>query len=177
MYAAADSNGNAAGTCSGRRGGTGLSGVGGTGQRRDLVVQHAQSTVDRPGSFDEPYFARWQQRYRSVHRKTWVLDLTTDLGVPSVVAVSHRVDKSAQDILMGFGAHFDIKIAIARAMTEMNQFLPAVVNVVAGSDDYAFAEPYLQDWWRTATIDNQPYLSPSAEEATHRGRLLRSEHR
>lgn len=164
VYAVADSNGNAAGTCLEDAVMQGFLEL----VERDSVAIWWYNMLSRPSidldSFDEPYFARWQQRYRSVRRKTWVLDLTTDLGIPSVVAVSHRVDKSAQDILMGFGAHFDIEIAISRAMTEMNQFLPAVINVVTDADDYAFADPYLQDWWRTATIDNQPYLSPLADK-------------
>ncbi|HEV2371816.1 MAG TPA: TOMM precursor leader peptide-binding protein [Streptosporangiaceae bacterium] len=163
IYAGADSNGNAAGT-----------------SLEDAIVQGFMELVERDtvgmwwyhmlrrpavdlSSFAEPYFARWQERYRSVHRDTWVLDVTNDLGIPSVVAVSRRTDKPAEDILIAFGAHFDVKVAIGRALTEMNQFLPAVVNVTAESGDYAFPDPDQQRWWRTATIANQPYLLPSGE--------------
>ena len=111
-------------------------------------------------TFDEPYFATWQERYRAANRETWALDLTSDLGIPSVVTVSRRIDKPRQDILIAFGAHFDVKVAISRAMTEMNQFLPAVLNVTAGSEEYLFPDPEQQHWWRNATLENQPYLMP-----------------
>lgn len=159
-YAGGDSNGNAAGTCI-----------------EDAIVQGFMELVERDGvaiwwynmlrrpaldldSFDVPYFQTWQRRYREANRETWALDVTTDLGIPTVVTVSRRIDKPVEDILIAFGAHFDVKIAIARAMTEMNQFLPAVVNVTADSGDYAFPDPEQQRWWRTATLDNQPYLRP-----------------
>ena len=159
-YAGADSNGNAAGT-----------------SLEDAVVQGFMELVERdstgiwwynmvrrPGidlaSFGDPYFQTWQRRYREAGRETWALDLTTDLGIPTVVTVSRRIDKPVEDILIAFGAHFDVKVAIARAMTEMNQFLPAVLNVTAGAEDYAFPDPDQQNWWRTATLANQPYLRP-----------------
>lgn len=118
-------------------------------------------------SFDDPYFARWQARYRSLNRDTWVLDVTNDLGIPSAVAVSYRTDKPAQDILFALGCHFDMRIAIGRALSEMNQFLPAVIHMRAdGTGDYAFNDPDQLDWWRTATMDSQPYLLPSDSPAS-----------
>lgn len=160
-YASSDSNGNAAGT-----------------SLEDAIVQGFMELVERDSvaiwwynmlrrpeidlaSFQDPYFDAWQRRYRGVQRETWALDLTTDLGIPSVVTVSRRIDKPAEDILIAFGAHFDIRIAISRAMTEMNQFLPAVRDATAENDEYSYSDPDQQRWWRTATTTNQPYLRPA----------------
>ncbi|MBT2405456.1 MULTISPECIES: TOMM precursor leader peptide-binding protein [unclassified Streptomyces] len=113
-------------------------------------------------SFDDPYFRKWQDRYRSLGRETWVLDVTNDLGIPSVVAVSYRTDKPVQDVLFALGSHFDVKIAIGRALSEMNQFLPAVIGMRAdGSGTYAYNDPDQLKWWQTATVQNQPYMRPA----------------
>ncbi|MFE5581538.1 TOMM precursor leader peptide-binding protein [Kitasatospora sp. NPDC056531] len=165
VYAGADSNGNAAGTCVEDAILQGFMEL----VERDSVAIWWYNMLRRPAidlsTFDEPYFRTWQERYTSVNRETWVLDVTTDLGIPTVVAVSRRIDKPTEDILIAFGAHFDVTIAIARAMAEMNQFLPAVVDVTAESEEYAFPDPDQQRWWKTATVENQPYLLPSDEPA------------
>lgn len=158
-YAGGDSNGNAAGTCLEDAAVQGFMEL----VERDGVAIWWYNRLNRPGidltTFDEPYFARWEERYRSVNRETWLLDVTSDLGIPTVVAISRRVDKPVEDILMAFGAHFDIKVAISRAMTEMNQFLPAVLPIGSdGSGEYGFPDPVQHHWWQTATVENQPYL-------------------
>ena len=54
-----------------------------------------------------------------------------------------------------------------RAMTEMNQFLPAVLPMRPdGSGEYAFPDPQQHHWWRTATLENQPHLAPDPGQAT-----------
>lgn len=163
MYTGADSNGNAAGSSLEDATLQGFLEL----VERDSVALWWYNMLSRPAidldSFPEPYFAKWQQRYHDLNRETWALDLTTDLGIPTVVAVSRRTDKRNEDILIAFGAHFDISVAIARAMTEMNQFLPAVVNASADEDRYEFPDPDQHHWWRTATVQNQPYLLPSGE--------------
>ena len=65
---------------------------------------------------------------------------------------------------MAFGAHFDPRIGILRALTEVNQFLPAVLHVGAdGSGDYRFHDKDCLEWWKTATLENQPYLAPDPD--------------
>ena len=61
---------------------------------------------------------------------------------------------------MGFGAHFYPKIAISRALTEVNQILPNVLSVKAdGTTQYPnSSDPLAVRWWKTATLKNQPYL-------------------
>jgi ribosomal protein S12 methylthiotransferase accessory factor len=56
-------------------------------------------------------------------RKLWVLDITSDLGVPTYVAMLHWMQNGHENIEFGSGAHFDSRIALLRALTELNQFL------------------------------------------------------
>src|SRR4029077_18159608 len=56
-------------------------------------------------------------------RRLWVLDVTSDLGIPSFVTITHWMENSQEFIEFGSGAHFDARIAALRAMTELNQFL------------------------------------------------------
>jgi ribosomal protein S12 methylthiotransferase accessory factor len=66
-----------------------------------------------------------------------------------------------EDILIAFGAHLDPRIALLRALTEMNQFLPAVIHSVGdGRRGYGANDPELVRWWSTATMANQPHLAP-----------------
>lgn len=63
-------------------------------------------------SFDEPYFQSLKQYYQTINRELWVLDITSDLNIPVFAAISRRSDRSVEDIVLGYGAHFDAKIAI-----------------------------------------------------------------
>lgn len=115
-------------------------------------------------SFDEPYIGRLRAFYKNHNRDLWVLDITSDLGIPVFVALSHRTDTPAEDIVFAFGAHFDARIALLRAITELNQFIPAVLNMAAdGSGDYLFHDPLARRWWSEATLANQPYLAPDEQ--------------
>ncbi|MER5768685.1 TOMM precursor leader peptide-binding protein [Streptomyces sp. NPDC001985] len=98
--------------------------------------------------------------YRDLHREVWALDLTSDLGVPVFAALSRRTDKPSEDIMFGFGAHFDPVVAMRRALTEMNQLLPAVVDARADGTGYGSGAPEPLGWWWGATVRNQPYLLP-----------------
>ncbi|MEV6240437.1 TOMM precursor leader peptide-binding protein [Lentzea sp. NPDC051838] len=152
----ADSNGNAAGS-----------------SLEDAVLQGMLELVERdaaalwwynrtsppPVSLDgDP----WVSELRSVHaglgREVWALDLTSDLGVPVVVALSRQV--SGGHVVMGFGAHLDPALATRRALTEMNQMMPAVLQGHIGDD------PDLLHWLDMATVTNQPYLLPSGGPVT-----------
>ncbi|MEO3977559.1 TOMM precursor leader peptide-binding protein [Streptomyces sp. CAU 1734] len=116
--------------------------------------------LEGPGGFGD----RWSEEllgvYRDLHREVWALDLTSDLGIPVFAALSRRTDKPAEDIMFGFGAHFDPAIALRRALTEMNQLLPAVADARPGGIGYGSAAPQLLGWWWGATVHNQPYLLP-----------------
>jgi ribosomal protein S12 methylthiotransferase accessory factor len=60
--------------------------------------------------------------------------------------------------MFGFGAHTDPKVALIRALTELNQLMPAVVDVDDGT--YGWSDPDAVHWWRTATWSGMAYLRP-----------------
>jgi bacteriocin biosynthesis cyclodehydratase domain-containing protein len=133
---------------------------------RDSVALWWYNQVVRPAvdlrSFDDPYFAALTQYYRSLNRDLWVLDITTDLAIPSFVAISRRIDVAAEDIIFGFGAHLDAKLGILRALTEMNQFLPAIMERQTDpSAGYRVSDEDLRNWLQTSTLANRPFLAPA----------------
>lgn len=134
---------------------------------RDAVALWWYNSLQKPqvdlDSFDEPYFQSLKQYYQTINRELWVLDITSDLNIPVFAAVTRRSDRSVEDIVLGYGAHFDAKIAISRALTEVNQILPNVLFAKAdGSTQYPpSADGLAVDWWKTATLSDQPYLVPS----------------
>ncbi len=116
-FAWADSNGNAAGNTLEEAILQGFMEV----VERDSVALWWFSRVKRPrvdlASFDEPYFAALQEGLERRGRAMWVLDITSDLGIPSFAAVSRRVDSTDEQVVVGFGAHFEARLAALRALT------------------------------------------------------------
>jgi ribosomal protein S12 methylthiotransferase accessory factor len=130
---------------------------------RDSVALWWYNRVKRPKvdleSFDEPYFQSLKHFYQTLHRELWVLDITSDLNIPTFAAITRRTDRAVEDIVLGFGSHFDPRLAIQRALTEVNQLLPAVLAAEAdGSTHYLSYDPLAIEWWKTATLENQSYL-------------------
>jgi ribosomal protein S12 methylthiotransferase accessory factor len=79
-------------------------------------------------SFAHPYLGALRDHYHALGRDIWVLDITSDFGIPAFAAVSRTRNADDHDFILGMGAHFDPLIAIARALTEMNQFLPGILS-------------------------------------------------
>ncbi len=136
---------------------------------RDSVALWLYNRITKPRvdleSFDEPYFQDLVNYYLSINREIWVLDITSDLNIPAFAAISRRCDRDVEDIILGFGAHFDPKLAVQRALTEVNQLLPPVLTANAdGTTQYATsADTPVINWWKTATLQNQLYLVPSSQ--------------
>jgi len=135
---------------------------------RDSVAVWWYNRIKRPAvdldRFDDPYFQAIKAYYHTLHRELWVLDISSDFNIPVFAAISSRTDKAIEDIIFGFGAHFDPKIALLRAITEVHQSLPAVSSVAAdGTTQYPPDDQEASDWWKTATLDNQPYLVPDEQ--------------
>jgi ribosomal protein S12 methylthiotransferase accessory factor len=114
---------------------------------RDAVAIWWYNRLPRPGidldSFDHPYLTTLRRTYAAMQRDVWALDLTADLGVPTFAALSQPAGAAAGQIIFGFGAHFDGRLALLRAFTEMNQSLPGV----------------------PVSIRDEPHLHPALEAA------------
>ncbi|WP_431044311.1 TOMM precursor leader peptide-binding protein [Streptomyces sp. P1-3] len=134
---------------------------------RDAVALWWYNRTRQPGldldafeSSGDTWLGRLRQVHAELHREVWALDLTTDLGIPVVAALSRRTDKAAEDVTLGFGAHFDRRTALRRALAELNQMLPPVVHACADGSGYDTADPDALRWFRTASVAGQPYLAP-----------------
>ena len=138
---------------------------------RDAVALWWYNCIKRPAidvdSFDLPYFNLLRPHYQKLQRSLWLLDLTTDLGIPVVAAISGRIDREVEDIIIGFGAHLDPKIAVLRALTELNQFLPNVsASLPDGRTKYPEFDQETITWFKTATMQKQSYLMPDDKLAS-----------
>ena len=133
---------------------------------RDAVALWWYNQLGKPQvdleSFDEPYCHRLKQYYQELGRDLWVLDITSDLNIPTFAAISSRRDHAVEDIILGYGTHFDPKIALSRALTEVNQILPSVLMAKAdGTIQYPqHTDPLAIEWWKTATLAKHSYLLP-----------------
>ncbi|QTI88666.1 TOMM precursor leader peptide-binding protein [Streptomyces sp. AgN23] len=140
---------------------------------RDAVALWWYNRTRQPAvaldAFDDPWLAEVRAVHRGLRREVWALDLTTDFGIPVVGALSRRLDKPAEDITLGFGAHFDRHTALCHALAELNQMLPAVVEARADGGGYGSAEPEALRWFRTATLADHPYLTPDPGAVPPRG--------
>jgi ribosomal protein S12 methylthiotransferase accessory factor len=169
VFARADSNGCAAGSVVEEAVLQGLLEL----IERDAVALWWYNRLRRPAidleSIDDAYVSGLVQHYGELRRELWALDITSDIGIPTFVAVSKRVDKAEEDIIYGFGAHLDACLALTRALTELNQALEAVptVNGPEPTRTYLGSEDAVR-WWRTVTTSNAGYLRPDPAAAPRR---------
>ncbi len=94
---------------------------------RDAYAIWWYNRLQRPeldlGPFDDSFVRDLQKQLERNGRRLWVLDVTSDLGIPTFVAITHWMQNGRENIEFGSGAHFDARIALLRALTELNQFL------------------------------------------------------
>jgi oxazoline/thiazoline synthase len=115
-------------------------------------LQRPQVDLDR---FDDSYIRDLRTLLAENGRRLWVLDVTNDLGIPSFVAMSYWVNKRQESIEFGSGAHFDARIALLRALTELSQFLS--IGVMGGGS----GEKSSLDGSTPFRLRDHPYLSPA----------------
>jgi bacteriocin biosynthesis cyclodehydratase domain-containing protein len=131
---------------------------------RDAVALWWYNRLRRPAfdldSLQDQYVNTLRGAYAAMDRDLWMLDITSDLGIPAFAALSHR-EHEVQDIMVGFGAHPDPAIAAMRALTEVNQFLPFVDRRDAdGNTEYRTDDLETLGWCRQARLENEPWLRP-----------------
>ncbi|MGH6896613.1 MAG: TOMM precursor leader peptide-binding protein [Geminicoccaceae bacterium] len=129
---------------------------------RDACALWWYNRVRRPAidlaSFRQPFFEAMQNHYRDRGRVLRVLDLRTDLDIPVAMAVSWR-EEDCGKIHLGLGCHLEARLAVSRALSELNQ-----MAAVEGADDPAPDDPDLVRWLHAATIENQPYVVPLEDQ-------------
>ena len=111
------------------------------------------------GQFDDSYVRDLQTQLAETGRRLWVLDVTSDLGIPSFVAILHWIHDSQENIEFGSGAHFDTRIALLRALTELNQFLS--IGLMGGRA----GEESSLDGSNPLRLRDHPFLTPSDSPA------------
>jgi bacteriocin biosynthesis cyclodehydratase domain-containing protein len=107
------------------------------------------------GQFNDSYVSDLQSQLAESGRRLWVLDVTSDLGVPTYVAILHWMQNGQENIEFGSGAHFDSRIALLRALTELNQFLS--IGLMGGGTG---EKPSL-DGINPLRLQDHPFLIPS----------------
>jgi oxazoline/thiazoline synthase len=105
--------------------------------------------------FDDSYVRDIQTQFTDAGRKVWVLDVTSDLGIPTYVAIMHWMQNGQENIEFGSGAHFDRRIALLRSLTELTQFLSI------GMMDGASGEKPTLDGVTPLRLEQYPFLIPS----------------
>ncbi|WP_200887439.1 TOMM precursor leader peptide-binding protein [Sphingomonas sp. ERG5] len=154
-FCRADSNGNAAGNTLEEAIYQGFLEV----VERDCAAIWWYNCLRRPAvdlaSFDDPYFRDLERFYRDIGREIWVLDLTSDLGIPVMAAVSRRITGESERLIIGFGADLDPAIAITRSLTEMSQ-----VGLELDKIPDEQIDPESAEWLIKARLEDNPFLMP-----------------
>jgi ribosomal protein S12 methylthiotransferase accessory factor len=122
-----------------------------------------QRTAVDLGQLDDSYIRDLQTQLAETGRQLWVLDVTSDLGIPSFVAILHWIHNSQENIEFGSGAHFDSRIALLRALTELNQFLS--IGLMGGGT----GEKSSLDGSTPLRLRDHPFLTPSDNPAVRPG--------
>jgi oxazoline/thiazoline synthase len=115
--------------------------------------QRAEVDLSR---FDDSYVRDLHAQLAESGRKLWVLDVTSDLGVPTYVAILHWMQNGQENIEFGSGAHFDKRIALLRTLTELNQFMS--IGMMGGGTG---EKPSL-DGVTPLHLEEYPFLTPSS---------------
>lgn len=164
-FCVADSNGCAAGNC-----------------LEEAVLQGALELIERDSiaiwwynrlsrravdlrAMNDDYVESMLSWYESNGRELWVLDITSDLAVPTFVAVSRKSSDAQEHVILGFGAHLNPRIALLRSLTELNQsfaYLTSHTRDRRELNSSATNDPL--EWWRWLSCSKEQYLLPSGEE-------------
>ena len=144
----ADSNGNAAGNTIEEAILQGLLEL----VERDHVALWWYNRLRLPGidigSFGDPWLEQLQMRFAQHDRELWALDLTADLGIPAVVALSTPPGDREAGVSFGFAAHLDLGLALQRAATELVQMSALVPSGGLGNRPRVPVQPTADSYLR-----------------------------
>lgn len=129
---------------------------------RDAVALWWFNRVQRPAiaieTFNQPLLIDIREQYYQMNRELVLLDITSDLAIPVVAAISWQEDGKA--IRVGLGAHLDAGIAVSRAMTELNQLIVQEEELVSRNQALYQGNIELEQWSKNVRIGEQSYLTP-----------------
>jgi oxazoline/thiazoline synthase len=132
---------------------------------RDSVALWWYSRAHRPGidldATDDPRVRAALTPLRARGRDVWVLDITSDLGIPAMAALTATPEGGR--MLMGFGAHVDPVIAVVRALTEVCQCESGISDWKAESTPEGVLKgmPEIErEWLAAVTTATDPWLAP-----------------
>ncbi len=137
---------------------------------RDAYAIWWYNRVQRPevdlDQFDDPYIHDLKMQLAGLGRRVWVLDVTSDLGIPCFVTVAHWTENGQEFVDFGSGAHFDPRIAMLRAMTELSQFL-SIGMLGARNQDPSSQQAEGTDQDGAFHLQEHRYLTPAGAPAVH----------
>ena len=118
-------------------------------------------------SFADPYLERIRDLLASHGREMWVLDLTSDLGIPVFAAIAARDRRARGTDHAGLRRRprSPRRPAAGRHRDEPDAVQPARSGRRRNGPRAASRIPETLHWLRTATVANQPYLLPDADES------------
>ena len=141
---------------------------------RDAYAIWWYNRLQRPevdlSQFDDSYIRDLQSQLAETGRRLWVLDVTSDLGIPTFVAVTHWMQNGQENIEFGSGTHFDARIALLRSLTELNQFLS--IGLMGGGT----GEKSSLDGTTPLRLQDHPYLTPSRNPLRQPGSGAKFDH-
>ena len=132
---------------------------------RDAAAIWWYNEISRPAVdfsvLNDPYLLETLDYYQKIGRQLHVLDITSDLDIPTFVAISYNQKSDKQEILYAFGCHTDPVIALERAIVEVNQLLPIVQKF---PNKYLTQDEVFIDWLEKVKIQDHAYLQPNKLE-------------
>ena len=132
---------------------------------RDAYAIWWYNRLQRPAvdlaRFEDSYIRDLQAQLGEHGRRLWVLDVTSDLKIPTFVGITHWMQDGKENIEFGSGAHFDARIALLRTLTELNQFLS--IGLMGGGT----GEKSSLDGVTPLRLEAYPFLSPNGEATAH----------
>lgn len=130
---------------------------------RDSVALWWHPRCRRPAfdlsAWDDPRIDAALEAQRALGSEVWVLDVTSDLGIPAAVAVATGWTPVTRAPLLGFGAHLDPALAVVRALTELAQMQ---APVIASRGQILHVDPRSAEaaWFTEVTVEAEPWLAP-----------------
>ena len=140
---------------------------------RDSVALWWYSRAHRPridlDATDDPRVRAALTPLRARGRDVWVLDITSDLGIPAMAALTATPEGGR--VLMGFGAHVDPVIAVVRARTEVCQSESGISDWKAENTPKGVPE-IEGEWLAAVTTATDPWLAPHGSAPLARASTL-----